>query len=254
MADTERFKSLMQTAYTTLAKYYDLIFSSKDYKNEASFIEKIVKRRNPQSKSILDIGCGTGTHLNLLREKFNILHGVDLSPEIIKEAKRKSSKITYSIGKMANFNLKRKFDVLISLYSVFNYNLSIEEAKKTLINFRRHLKPNGLIILALYTPTNTEKQISLHMGKKAGVEVVKINEFSTDEKTNIQTSNFLVLLKDRNGVDFFTEPNHKYKIYNVDEFTYLMKKAGFKGIEVFDNFTDKPVSSKTKYPVFVANS
>jgi len=154
---------------------------------------------------------------------------------------------------MADFSLRKKFDVLISLYSVFNYNLSVEDAKKTLVNFKKHLNPKALVILALYTPTNTEKQISLHMGKKAGVEVVKINEFSTDEETKIQTSNFLVLLKDKNGVNFFTEPDHQYRIYGVDEFADLLKKAGFGRIKVFDNFTEKSVSKKTKYPVFVAN-
>lgn len=243
----------MKTAYTTLAKYYDLIFQGKNYRNESDFIKEIVKKRNPQAKSILDVGCGTGTHLNLLKDNFDVLHGVDLNPEIIKEAKKKSLKIKYTVGGMVDFKLKRSFDVLISLYSVFNYNLTLGDAKMTLVNFKKHLNPRGLLILALYTPTNTEKQISLHMGKKAGVEVAKINQYSMDEETKIETSNFLVLLKDKNGVNFFTEPDHKYRIYEVNEFTDLLKKAEFRRINVFDNFTEKSISKKTEYPIFVAS-
>lgn len=243
----------MKTAYATLATHYDLIFQDKDYHYESNFIKRIIKERKPEARSILDVGCGTGTHLNLLKDDFHDLYGVDVNPEMIREAKKKSTMIKYSVGSMADFKLGRKFDVLISLYSVFNYNLSIRDARKSLTNFKKHLNRNGLVVLALYTPSNFEKKVSLHVGKNNGIEAVKINEFSTDKKTRIETSNYFVLLKDKNGINFFTELNHKYRIYAAAEFTSLLKKMKFARIETFDNFMKKKISQKTKYPIFVAS-
>lgn len=243
----------MKTAYKELAKYYDLIFQGKDYRKESDFIREVVKRKMPNAKSILDVGCGTGTHLNMLVDRFEMLWGIDPNPEIIKEAKKKSFKINYLVASMAEFEIRQKFDVITCLYSVFNYNLTVKEAKKTINNFKKHLNNNGLVIFALYTPHNIEKKISLHIGKSEGVEIAKISQYFFDPKTHLENCDFLVLVKDKNGVDFYTELNHKYRIYEIEEFSHLLKGANFKGIEVFDCFSSKPVSKDTKYPVVVAN-
>lgn len=243
----------MQAAYRELAKYYDLIFQEKNYRAESEFIRKIVGKRMPTAKSVLDVGCGTGNHLNLLLGKFDILYGVDLNPEIIKEAKKKSRKITYLVGDMANFLIDWKFDVITCLYSVFNYNLSDKDARKTLRNIKKHLKKNGLVIFALYTPHNTDAKISLHVGKNKRVQIAKINQCVYDPKTCFEICSFLVLIKAENRFDFFVEKGHKYRIYEVDEFSNLLAETGFADIETFDNYTEKPATDKTKYPLIIAN-
>ncbi len=242
----------MKKAYTTLAKYYDLIFQGKDYVTESEFIKNAIKKRKVDARSILDIGCGTGVHLNLLKDDFKVLDGIDLNSEIIEEAKKKSSKINYHVAGMSNFKLNQKFDVIICLYSVFNYNLTVKDAKDTLKNIKDHLNSHGLVIFVLYSPRNTIKETSLHVGKNSNVEVAKVNMHFVDPKTHIEISDFLVLIKDKNRVDFYTEKDHKYRIYGIDEFTEMLTKAGFTSIEAFDGFSNKRASDKTEYLVFVA--
>lgn len=241
----------MKMAYTSLAKYYDLIFSRKDYIQESEFIKKIVKQKNPNAKSILDVGCGTGEHLNILQDNFEVLWGVDLNQEIIETAKQKSNKINYQVSGMKDFRIDRKFDVITCLYSVFNYNLTSEEAEQTLENFKNHLNPGGVMIFALYTPHNTDKTVSIHMGNDENIEVAKINQYIYDPKTGLETTDFLVLLKTPEGVDFKTEKDHKYRIYQTEEFKKLCNEVGFKKVEFFDRFQDKAINEETKYPVAV---
>lgn len=243
----------MELIYKALAKYYDLLFQDKDYQGEAEFIKKIVRKRRPYAKSILDIGCGTGTHLNLLLDDFELLYGVDLNPEVIEEAKKKSSRVKYVIGGMTDFKIEKKFDVVICLFSVFNYNLSLDEAQKTLENIKKHLNKKGLAIFALYTPNNTEKKIRIHIGKDENTEVAKINQYIFDPKTHLETTDFLVLIKNKKGVDFFTETGHQYRIYQIKEFSDMLRRTSFTNIEVFDDFTNQSASSITTYPVFAAS-
>ena len=241
----------MKLAYTTLAQYYDLFFSHKDYLRETEFIMNIIKTRLPSAKSILDVGCGTGNHLNLLRDDFRTLYGVDLNPEIIKVAQGKSNKIKYQIGGMNNFSISVKFDVITCLYSVFNYNLTPDKALQTLKNFKKHLNPNGMVIIALYTPHNINEEVGLNLGSDGEIEVAKIDQFIYDPKTHMETSDFLVLLKTSTGIDFKIEKNHQFRIYSPKEFTKLCCKVGYTKIDFFDRFQDKPISNQTKYPIAV---
>lgn len=242
----------MNLAYTSLAKYYDLIFSRKDYSQESEFIRNIVKTKAPHAKSILDVGCGTGEHLNILKDEFEILWGLDLNKEIIEIAKSKSNKIKYPIGGMKDFKLNLKFDVITCLYSVFNYNLEPSDAVATLKNFKNHLKPNGVVIIALYTPANTEKVISLHMGKNEDIEVAKINQYVVDPDTKIETTDFLVFLKTNDSkVDFMVENGHKFRIYSSEEFTTLSNNAGLSKNVYYDRFRLQTINEKTMYPVAV---
>jgi SAM-dependent methyltransferase len=241
----------MKLAYTSLAKYYDLIFSRKDYPQEVEFIRSLVKSHCPNAQSILDVGCGTGEHLNLLKDEFETLWGVDLNQEIINEAQKKSDKINYQLGGMKDFRIDTKFDVITCLYSVFNYNLTPEDAVLTLKNFKAHLNPGGVLIFALYTPHNTDKVISLHMGNNDEVEVAKINQYIFDPSTSFETTDFLVLLKTSAGVDFKVEKNHKFRIYNTEEFSALCQRSGLNKHEYFDRFQNKPIDENTKYPVAV---
>ena len=102
--------------FNKLAKYYDSsLFRSLNKK----FPEKIIKLVNikPNSK-ILDAGCGTGNLLYLLlKQKKNLnLIGIDISPEMLKIAKRKlKGKTKFMLMPVEKINEKNKFDYIFSV-------------------------------------------------------------------------------------------------------------------------------------------
>jgi len=242
----------MHKAYKSFAKYYDLIFSSKNYFNEIDFIKTRIKKYKIDAKKILDVGCGTGSHLNLLINDFEYLYGIDINEEILNIARKKSKKINYSTGNMSDFNLSQKFDVILCMYSVFNYNLTKEKAYETLINFHQHLSKKGIVIIALYNPQNAESEMSIHAGKNNNIEVAKINQHYVDKSTKTEFSDFVLLIKDKGKFDFTVEKNHKYKIYSISEMTKMLLKTGFTNIKAFDQFSEKKATPTSGYPVFVA--
>ena len=46
---------------------YDLAYSFKDYAGESASVRNAVHARVPQARSLLDVACGTGKHLEHLR-------------------------------------------------------------------------------------------------------------------------------------------------------------------------------------------
>ena len=74
--------------YTEFAKYYDRLESQyRDYPRESEWLIEILKGHN--CKEVIDVSCGTGSHLALLqKEDFN-LYGIDASKQMIRLAKKK---------------------------------------------------------------------------------------------------------------------------------------------------------------------
>ena len=51
---------------------------------------KLIKENISAAKTLLDMGCGTGKHAELLCNKGYIVHGIDLSEDMLKIAKNRS--------------------------------------------------------------------------------------------------------------------------------------------------------------------
>lgn len=120
-------------------------------KNEVNYIDSLIKLAennfNKKYSSILDIPCGTGRLHDFLRSRGYEVYGVDLNKHFIKEAKKtQKNPENYYVGNMKNFNLRKKFDVILSWFTSFGY-LDEKENSSTLRNFSKHLNKNGLIII-----------------------------------------------------------------------------------------------------------
>jgi predicted TPR repeat methyltransferase len=64
----------------TYAKHYDHIYlKKKDYRKETEIIKDIIEQfEEMQSKTLLDVGCGTGEHLKYLSLDFQCT-GIDIN-------------------------------------------------------------------------------------------------------------------------------------------------------------------------------
>ena len=59
-----------QVLYRDLAKYYDLIYSWKDYAKETSELKRLFsKYKKSAGTMLLDVACGTGHHIKHLKDE-----------------------------------------------------------------------------------------------------------------------------------------------------------------------------------------
>jgi SAM-dependent methyltransferase len=76
------------------------------------FFARKVSRHSPQKGEILDIGCGNGMLLSILKQFGWSLHGNDLSPWAEKYAERLGYKLHNQL--IENLNFKNEFDCIVS--------------------------------------------------------------------------------------------------------------------------------------------
>ena len=65
------------------------MYSWKDYPAEVARLEELVEgRKRSSGNRLLDVACGTGRHLELLRERY-LVEGLDLDPAMLAIARER---------------------------------------------------------------------------------------------------------------------------------------------------------------------
>ncbi len=131
--------------FSESAEYYDLVYRSKDYQNEAEKLRHLFAKYVPKARSILDVACGTAEHLRFLSEYQTV--GLDIDPTFIQLATQKLPQTAFHVGDMSQFQLGMKFDVILCLFSSIGYLLDDESIRSTLSCFKTHLEPSGAMFI-----------------------------------------------------------------------------------------------------------
>lgn len=113
-------------------------------------------------QSVIDVACGYGRHSIPLTEAGFSVTGIDQSGCFIEKARIESSKATFIVGNIRDFNISEKCDVAINIFTSFGYFEDDAENQKVLANINSVLKDNGIFVLDLPNPNNFKKTRSIH--------------------------------------------------------------------------------------------
>ncbi|WUH98272.1 class I SAM-dependent methyltransferase [Spirillospora sp. NBC_00431] len=132
-----------------LAENYDLIYASrgKDYASESATVTKLIRDRNPRAADVLDVACGTGSHLRHLRRIFDRVEGLEKSKDMIRVAGGRIPGVRVHEGDMRDFRLGRRYDAITCLFSSIGYLPTAADLNRTLRAMARHLRPGGVIVI-----------------------------------------------------------------------------------------------------------
>ncbi len=133
--------------WNSLAEQWDR-FRSKPFPKTIFYLSK-----NWEKGKILDVGCGNGRNLIPFAEKNFTCEGVDFSIEMLNHAKSKFKKLNlkskFQVANMIDLPFKdNSFDYLICIASF--HHLNKIDQQKTLLEFKRILKPNGKIYITTW--------------------------------------------------------------------------------------------------------
>lgn len=106
------------------------------------------------SKEVIDFGCGPGLYTTKLAKKGVKVTGLDFSENSLNYAKEQAVEnnlqIDYHLGNYLEFETDKQFD-LITMIMCDYCALSPDQRKMLLSKFKNLLKPDGSVLLDIYT-------------------------------------------------------------------------------------------------------
>ncbi|MDG6901065.1 MAG: class I SAM-dependent methyltransferase [Nitrososphaerota archaeon] len=180
--------------YNELAPYYDYIYSWKDYRKEAATIERLIqKHKKSAGKALLDVGCGTGKHIQHLRHRFDCV-GVDASAPMLAVAKENVPEVEFVESNMLDFNLGRRFDVVLCLFSGMGYLKTRDEARKAIFNFAEHMKDGAVLIIEPWFRRSDWTKGSVHMQTydAEGLKIARVGFSDADGEFAVADESYLI--------------------------------------------------------------
>jgi ubiquinone/menaquinone biosynthesis C-methylase UbiE len=135
--------------YRNVAGIYDRLFESM---NKGLRLVGIRLFSPTKEMNILDVGCGTGTHLDLYRRYECNLYGLDLSPSMLEVArKRLGNAAKLELGNATDMPYEdNQFDLVITMLSL--HEMPPETRSAVIMEMKRVLKEDGCILLIDFHP------------------------------------------------------------------------------------------------------
>jgi len=211
--------------YTSRPELYDLEYSFKDYAGEAVTLERIVRERNPGAKTLLDVACGTGKHLEHLRASFQC-EGTDLDDGLLRVARQRLPDVPVRQADMRDFDLGRQFDVVTCLFSAIGFVGGLDGLAATARTFARHLRPGGVALVEPWLTPDAWVPGRPHLLTYDGPELKLARATVSGLRgERISTTDMEYLVATPQGVEHFVEHHDPY-LFTTDEMRAAFEAAG----------------------------
>ena len=220
-----------QEDFRIYAKYYDQIYlNMKDYEKEAEIVEKTIREfESKKSKTLLDVGCGTGEHLKYLSLNFKGT-GIDVNRNMIEIARDKVLNAQFKIANMIDSRLGESFDVITCLFSAIGHVQTFDNLVRTISNFHEHSANKGLVIVEpwIFKKDFIKGHIGLNIHEDENVKLARMATSKMTESKWIIYMHYLV--GEKGEVKHFIE-THEMLACEYKDYLEAFKSAGFTKVE-----------------------
>jgi SAM-dependent methyltransferase len=211
----------------------DAVFSESAAR--AHFVRRLARRIGPK---VLDVGCATRSLCALLRRQGFDPVGIDKNRRFVGAARRKDPNGTYAVGDMRTFKLHQKFNVIVCLGTTFSYNYTNAAIRACLLNFRRHLLPDGRLVIdvvnaiAFIGPRPFQRRTQHHLryqGKRTTATIrheLEVRRQLMTEQVTWRSA----------GQTAHRDPPEKLRLFFPQELAFHLERAGFANLKLKDTF------------------
>ncbi len=212
--------------YARSAQFYDPLYRAmgKDYGAEARHLHEIVEtRKRSLGNALLDAACGTGLHLQHLREWYDC-EGIDVDRAMLSIAATRVPDVRLHCMDMIGFHLDRKFDAIVSLFGSVGYLPNAGRLDQVVRDMARHLNPGGVVVVEpWFSPEKWEDGfVSALFVDEPDLKISRMAVSRRDG--NVSILNFHFTIAQRDGVRTFTEP-HRMTLFTEAEYRHAFAAA-----------------------------
>ena len=245
--------------FKNYSKYYDLLYKDKDYNLEALYIIDLLKKYSPNARSLLELGCGTGKHANILADNGYSVLGIDISMTMLNKAKKFSkSGVNFEFGDVRKFRANRKFDAVISLFHVASYQTTNDDLLNYFKTAKAHLDREGIFIFDCWYGPAVLSQKPQKRIKELEDDNIKVKRSAIPEiylQRNVVDVNYIIKIQDKKtGNEENIKETHSMRYLFTPEIELFIKIADFKLIDSHEWLSGKIPSDGTWSVSFIVRA
>lgn len=208
-------------------------------------------------KSLLDLGCGTGTFLEKLceRKEYECV-GIDISSETIdfarEKVKNRNLPIKFELGDALDYDLNQKFDAVIEMFVPF----SKKSQMKMIKNAHKYIKEDGIFLFmvceAIEGTPPIDQKIIMTFSENETTRCARIEPW--EKENNFLQWNPLLLIEEEGKFKYYND-HDEIQLYDKDELAEYLKEIEEVGYKIINKYalpvrdSSPPWSTET---IFVA--
>ena len=205
------------TSWGGVAEWYDnYLETNKDSYQEKVIAPNLIRILEiKKGMRVLDLACGQGFFSRKFASAGATVIGADISDELVEQAKKRSSAITYHAtpAHKLGFAQGQTFDVVTIVLAIQN----IQNMGEVFAEVNRVLKPGGRLVLVLNHPTfRIPKRSSWGFDEKGKVQYRRLDGY-------LSASKEAILMHPGQTVSEATISYHR----SLQEFFKTLSKSGF---------------------------
>ena len=244
------------SAYEAFASVYDIFMEQVEYDQWMNHIHAIWEKFGLQPKTVIDLGCGTGSiALPLAKEGYDVI-GVDLSPEMLTEADHKAMEegfsVRFSCQDMTELELGEEADCILSLCDSMNYLTEDGQLEDAFKSIAQHMKQESLFLFDLNTEYKFKEVLGQNVFGSAEEHAAYIWENDYDEEEKINEYYVSFFIENEDGLYERIEEFHYERAYSMEEIEEGLQAAGMELVEVYDGYSFDAPRAESERLLFAA--
>jgi SAM-dependent methyltransferase len=224
--------------YERLSQVYDVGWG-RFAEQYLSLIDQLLADYHIKRASILDVACGTGILAISLASRGHIVHGIDISSDMVALAKSKSlnvPNVSFEVQDMTRFVVQDEFDLITCTFDSLNYVLNIADVEAMFIRVAVSLKKSGLFVF----DSNTSRHY-INVGN--GSQKRELGDQSFVHKWSYDT-----IKKEAVTTFEFADGSkeiHRQRPYDLAELSPVMTESGLHAVETWSWFDRSPYNARS---------
>lgn len=231
--------------YSFLARSYDGLTRDVDYAGLLEYLEGWFCRAHRPVKTVLDLACGTGTLTWLLAERGYETIGVDLSPEMLAQAREKAPAGFAGVAPMLlnqsmdKLDLYDTVDACVCCLDSVNYVTKPAQLRRAFQRVHTFLSPGGVFLFDARTPEALEGMDG-QMFCDEDEDVFCVWQGAFSPKRRICTY-YMDIFRREGELWRRGQEEHEEYAYTVEELMQMLDQAGFRTKQCYGARKKRPL-------------